>query len=260
MFLVQSTTFKNPKITYRNTSFAMDASAQWDLADCQFLSTGSSAKAVADIPYAIIHDKWAEGDHIKAIQSNLERQMSGRGVGQARCLGTVSIHLNKKDNAEGPLRTRLREARKLGVDLVILVLQNKDQEFYSVFKFLADRVFGLQSMMFVTKSNFRKGSWNPTGVDQYVGNIMMKVNLKFGGINHSAETNGAKHGKISEFLSNTLVLGADVTHPSGGALPGCPSIAAVVGSVENTGGKFLGSIRLQGEANKEVCSGPCIRY
>ncbi|KAH9867104.1 hypothetical protein IAQ61_007696 [Plenodomus lingam] len=37
----------------------------------------------------------------------------------------------------------------------------------------------------------------------------------------------------------------DVTHPGPGALLGTPSIAAIVGSVDQHGGKFLGSMRLQ---------------
>jgi eukaryotic translation initiation factor 2C len=77
----------------------------------------------------------------------------------------------------------------------------------------------------------------------------MKANLKFRGINHCAESSNDVSKK---WLKDTLVLGADVTHPSGGALPGCPSIAAVVGSTEETGGRFLGSVQLQSEGNKEV--------
>jgi eukaryotic translation initiation factor 2C len=66
----------------------------------------------------------------------------------------------------------------------------------------------------------------------------MKVNLKFGGINHSTSDVRAR-------IHKTLVLGADLSHPGPGAIFGCPSIAAVVGSVDDNGGKFLGSMRLQ---------------
>lgn len=38
---------------------------------------------------------------------------------------------------------------------------------------------------------------------------------------------------------------SDVTHAGPGSLPGTPSIAAIVGSVDECGGKFLGSMRLQ---------------
>lgn len=63
----------------------------------------------------------------------------------------------------------------------------------------------------------------------YMANVMMKVNLKGGGRNYSAADNDGKN-KISDVLSKTFVLGADVTHSGAGSLIGCPSIAAVVGS------------------------------
>jgi eukaryotic translation initiation factor 2C len=37
----------------------------------------------------------------------------------------------------------------------------------------------------------------------------------------------------------------DVTHASPASIPGTPSIAAIVGSVNQSGGKFLGSMRVQ---------------
>lgn len=38
---------------------------------------------------------------------------------------------------------------------------------------------------------------------------------------------------------------SDCTHPEANSLAGTPSIAAIVGSVDSKGGKFLGSMRLQ---------------
>jgi eukaryotic translation initiation factor 2C len=42
---------------------------------------------------------------------------------------------------------------------------------------------------------------------------------------------------------------SDVTHAGPGSLLGTPSVAAVVGSVSQNGGKFLGSMRLQPHDN-----------
>lgn len=78
-----------------------------------------------------------------------------------------------------------------------------------------------------------------------MANVMMKANLKLSGVNHSVN-------KVRCRLSNTLIIGADVTHPGFSTLPGTPSIAAVLGSVESTGGKFLGSMRFQYKDKQEV--------
>ena len=137
------------------------------------------------------------------------------------------------------------------------MLQSKDQDCYSAFKYLSDVVFSFSSMAMVESSNMRNVKGNSgvesatSGLDQYCGNLMMEANLKLGGINHTAEGRSA-YGQIKEHLENALVLGADVTHPSNGALLGCPSVAALVGSVETTGGRFLGSMRLRSEGSKEV--------
>jgi hypothetical protein len=56
-------------------------------------------------------------------------------------------------------------------------------------------------------------------------------------------------------MQNTLVLGADLSHPGPGAIQGCPSIAAIFASVDDDGGKFLGSMRLQtlGHSDQLFC-------
>jgi eukaryotic translation initiation factor 2C len=73
----------------------------------------------------------------------------------------------------------------------------------------------------------------------------MKMNLKASGINHTTRF-------LEDIFSKTLVLGADVIHRSSGSIPGCPSIAAIVGSVDDRSGRYLGSMRLQDREKKEV--------
>jgi eukaryotic translation initiation factor 2C len=129
--------------------------------------------------------------------------------------------------------------------IVVLLLPSPDQKVYSDFKFLADRAFGIQSICVTESANFKwdkqknEKVWKPEHeLRQYFDNVAMKGNLKLGQINHTVE-------QIHSKLRNTLVLGADLTHAGTGAVYGCQSIAAVVGSVDQTAGKFLGSMRLQ---------------
>ena len=79
---------------------------------------------------------------------------------------------------------------------------------------------------------------------------MLKMNLKAAGINHTVNSNLI--GPLGSFMKTALVLGADVTHPGPGSVPGCPSIAAIVGSVDQHAGRFLGSMRLQHIPRAEV--------
>lgn len=127
-------------------------------------------------------------------------------------------------------------------EMALLLLNRKDTTAYSIFKDLCDRKYGLHSICLSQPLNCKKGNdggrWSK---------IALKMNLKAAGINHTI-----KNGLIQEFMKDTLVLGADVTHPGPGSIPGCPSIAAIVGSVDEHAGRFLGSMRLQRKSRKEV--------
>jgi eukaryotic translation initiation factor 2C len=83
-------------------------------------------------------------------------------------------------------------------------------------------------------------------------NVMMKLNLKLGGINHVVQPVANRLGKT------TMVLGADLVHPGTGAYPGTPSIAAIVGSIDDHAGMCLGSMRLQSvnKIDREVSGSP----
>ena len=139
------------------------------------------------------------------------------------------------------------EAAAKGTNFALLILRNKSAESYAHFKDLCDRKWGFHSLC-VTQT-----ALNGSGRGQLMGNLMLKMNLKTGGSNHCVAD-----GKMKEIMPNTLVLGADVTHPGKGSITGCPSIAAIVGSVDGLGGRFLGSMRLQSKDKKEVSF--CVRY
>lgn len=242
MLKVDCSRLPYPKIRYGDQTYNITpAEAKWNLGNKQFLSTKDHERTVS---YKILYEGKVETAHIDQIRQNFEGQLRKLQVGNAAHLGTHQQQVNVQG-----LRYGLQQAQRDEVDLVILVLRSKGQDVYSNFKYLADCVFGIPSIVMVTASNYRGQAWNATGLDQYIGNIMMKANLKLGGINHSAES---AEGNIERYLGNTLVLGSDVTHPSNGSLFGCPSVAALVGSVDDTGGCFLGSLRLQSKGSKEV--------
>jgi eukaryotic translation initiation factor 2C len=67
------------------------------------------------------------------------------------------------------------------------------------------------------------------------------VNTKLGGTNHLLDDNAMRWLREK----TTLVLGADVTHPSPASAPGTPSIAAVVASVDQNFVQYPASLRIQ---------------
>ena len=83
---------------------------------------------------------------------------------------------------------------------------------------------------------------------QYFSNVVLKLNAKLGG------TNAILAPGSTSFLNDpahpTLILGADVVHPAPGPT-GKPSFAAVVGSVDSNGAKYVAATQIQ-EARKEI--------
>ena len=159
------------------------------------------------------------------------------------------------DSIKSKIRIPLQNMKKKypQADFAILLLKTKSISVYSAFKDVVDRYEALQSLCMTQAPNF-KGRCNPE-ITQYMANIMMKVNLKFGGGNHIVRFEKNPKSELKAALQGTLVLGADVTHPGTGSLVGCPSIAAVVGSIDSNAIKFRGSMRLQRTCKKEVMLG-----
>ncbi|KAL8653968.1 MAG: hypothetical protein Q9226_003623 [Calogaya cf. arnoldii] len=72
----------------------------------------------------------------------------------------------------------------------------------------------------------------------YFANVMQKVNIKIGGINHVL----AEQGRPLDFLtqSSTMFVGVDVTHPATDNMINPPSVVGVVASLDSTYTTWLG--------------------
>lgn len=151
----------------------------------------------------------------------------------------------------------------------VVILPNKpDYDLYATVKRAAELDLGTRTLC-VTYSNLRstlgKLNRSPHAFGQLASNLALKCNLKGQGDNHhivdafsplferhsaiSAANNSNGKGKAAEVTPkstcDTIVIGADVAHPLKAAAPGCPSIASVVGSVDDHFVSFPGSMRLQ---------------
>lgn len=187
-----------------------------------------------DFKYTILCGPNVQPPDQATCDARLSAQFSKCGLTAQQCIripNTV-LHTSLPSTNQAVMEERLRQAEKAGANLVILLLKGHDVAAYRNFKDLADRTFGLQSICMTLKRG------KDAALYETMTNIMMKVNLKFGGINHVVDG-------VSRWLKNTMVIGADLVHPGPGSYPGTPSIAAIVGSVDYFGGKCLGSLRLQ---------------
>ncbi|KAH7380394.1 Piwi domain-containing protein [Phaeosphaeria sp. MPI-PUGE-AT-0046c] len=235
MLQIPATVLPYPKPVYANGTVSMDThNPKWNLYKRKLLHTNSKAVVKVFIVTVPQNDNKASVMH---DENFLEQTWIGFKTAMQKTYETANFQFVGK--AASPqfghdlnaARAALGQAKEKGANFVMLLLEKKSVSAYSHFKDLADRRYGIHSVC-VTWD--KKRGFNP----QYWANIALKLNLKLGGINHTVRG-------IETIMKDTLVLGADVTHPGQGSLLGTPSIAAIVGSVDQTAGKFLGSMRLQ---------------
>lgn len=155
------------------------------------------------------------------------------------------------DNLERDIRRNCKES-----DLVIAVFprKNRDQRVnHTNFRIATDQRVGILSICLCKgkmDNLFGDDGFNttqaqewPQKIADYFRNVAMKLNVRSGGINHVISRDSLPLvGQTAQ--CDTMILGADVTHPSPGSLRGTPSIAAVVGSIDEHFTLFAGQTRL----------------
>jgi hypothetical protein len=99
----------------------------------------------------------------------------------------------------------------------VLVILRGSKDVYADVKRLTDTEMGIPSQCMLIKHAIKASP-------QYIGNLLLKINSKLGGVNSSLEA------PLPLFDRPTIVFGADVTHPSGGS--NGPSIVAIVASMD----------------------------
>ncbi|KAK3316364.1 ribonuclease H-like domain-containing protein [Apodospora peruviana] len=115
-------------------------------------------------------------------------------------------------------------------EFLLVILPDKNTLIDNAVKLMGDVEFGIQTVCVVQNKIFE-----PNGQLGYFANVGLKVNLKFGGVNHKFQKDIPliKAGK-------TMVVGYDVTHPTNLA-PGvsnAPSMVGLVASIDSDLGQW----------------------
>ena len=118
----------------------------------------------------------------------------------------------------------------------MVVLPGNDKKLYSEVKRVGDSVIGIPTQCVQVK-------FVQQAKPQVCANILLKINAKLGGTNHVIDDSFKP--AISK---DTIVFGADVTHPSP-TENGIPSIAAVVASMDYHASKYHARARVQRHRN-----------
>lgn len=216
---------------------------------------------------------------IEHIGEEFNREIPSYDFGEVRLTPANWTGLPPNANAQD-IKGGLEAAAKAKADLVALLLPSSASSHaraYRYFKSQADQVYGFKTIC-MAEDKLKKGGLNKvnkvnkamssgkskggplnkamsSGQSQdgplkyYMAGVALKLNLKLGNWNWEA---CGDLGEIRNYIShrvgarlNTLILGADVTHPGPNSVEGCPSVAAVVGNVDLVCGRMPGSMRYQ---------------
>ena len=112
-------------------------------------------------------------------------------------------------------------------ELIIVVIEERNPVLYKMVKKFADIYAGIATVCVTEAVLTREGGWEAN-----FANIGLKVNMKFGGVNHRLHEN-------IDLLSSgkTMLVGYDVTHPTG-PTQNAPSLVGMVASVDRHAAQY----------------------
>lgn len=204
----------------------------WNLKNVKFAEPGNVLKSWAILSL----DRFCGPQEMETFSRLLVSSMKTYGIALANdkppCVqaaqgGSVKVSLSEA------CKQAFIKAGKLDPQLIVVIMPRRDVELYKQIKTIAS--MNLKSWVPTQCLQWSKIR-NPKGQDQYLGNVCMKLQSKLGGVTHDVRLAIDK---------DTMIVGADVTHPppTRGLIQ--PSIAASVAGMSSANNKFETSIRLQ---------------
>ncbi|KAF8630592.1 hypothetical protein AX15_002839 [Amanita polypyramis BW_CC] len=202
----------------------------WDLKDKHFFKPGTirqrvvavydrrfDNRSIEDLIRHIVQGCRTFGMPVLNRQPIIETNLAGHGDVSAQ-LRMAGLR-NRNMNGETP-------------NLIVVVLPDGGDDIYRRVKYFGDvEVNGRRYPMCQKAGRAR---------EQYWTNVLAKVNVKPGGINHVLSSEPL----LRDPRNPVVVLGADVMHLAPGTV-GRPSYAGVVGSVDPLASKYVPTMRVQ---------------
>jgi eukaryotic translation initiation factor 2C len=247
MLPVQAKVLEAPKVSYlQNITEPARRKGKWNLQKQQFARSGTAKTTTWSVLSVQTTTLTVAAGHIQNFQRSLQAGMQQYGLQATKW---------PSHNNLDPLQTfassgdpdkwleRLTNIQKKGVDVLFVLLPSKHASFYTIIKQIGDIELGLQTICHVcdeqkphkAQRNPPPPWFGPKTDPNTIANLLLKFNLK-----------SSQHGVNQQFAGeksyllqgDTMLMGMDVTHAGAGAMKGAPSIAAVVGSIDDRFAQF----------------------
>ena len=238
--------YKQPKSD--NPHFVHSRAGQWDLRNVYF----RRAQQVVKWSYLNIADEERRRNDLVPVNKAFEvfqqaLQDTGIQIGNP----TAPDYMRLENASDKVLQQWIFDCRSsYNIDLVVVMLPDKDAHRYNTIKRIGDVEVGIHTICVVYENFCKKDKVKKQGPSfkkpeehnkQTFANIALKVNLKLQGLNHELDLWSL--GIIG--ANKTMVVGIDVTHPSPGSESDCPSVAAMVASIDQQLGQWPAALSLQ---------------
>ncbi|GAA6023079.1 hypothetical protein JCM11491_002325 [Sporobolomyces phaffii] len=237
-----------PKVQYNPASgrgtFPSVNFGAWNLRDSRFFQSGKPLEHWGVVNFSGTPDNVIEGFFGALVQQAQARGMSIKSP-QPRAIIRAAPHEDVKSpisRAAQAIVNHRQNPTHAPPQILFFVLH--DPHMYNAVKRSAAFDF---PVAIPTQVLLGKKLGSPKGVDQYIGNVLLKINLKLGGVNSIIAP-----ADLPKYGTTTMMLGCDVTHSTGAGTPRAgadadvnPSIAAVVATTDGSGNKYSAQVREQ---------------
>ncbi|KAL8786701.1 MAG: hypothetical protein Q9213_002637 [Squamulea squamosa] len=210
MIVVPARILQPPTLLYGNRKTITPRNASWNLAGpTRFYQP----KELKNWSYVLC----GRSEFSSVHQAALCKQIKACGLGSSEPLPFDGYRttLGKADDdaTDEALQEVLQQAKTEGAKFLFVILESCSKPIHARLKYLADIKIGIQHTTLDSSRYVAQCSKKDHG-DNYFANVIQKVNVKIGGINHILD----KKGDPLDFLvrSSTMLVGLDVTHPSPG--------------------------------------------
>jgi eukaryotic translation initiation factor 2C len=256
MTVIPARELQAPKLSYKAGS-ANVRDGSWNILNVKFHRGGIVANwwvlVVRDGPASIINKP--DDPQLTSLCRGFAEKCRASGMAvphtPPRILAAQLLPPSTDPSRTGSIN-QIRQTIQKSLDLdkgkkpsfILVLLSRVDNYIYPGIKRLGDVELGIHTVHMLLEKALK----DPKKQDQYFSNVALKLNTKLGGINHLLDNDSTKWLTSKK----TMIVGMDVTHPGPTSVPGTPSIAAVVASVDDTFVQFPASMRIQ-KGKTEVC-------
>ncbi|PIG89651.1 hypothetical protein AARAC_011813 [Aspergillus arachidicola] len=187
LITVEGRILDQPNVMYRGNSSVKQFSGSWNITSTKFNVPGRRLRKWSYLLFSDkeVQDAFPDVKSLQPVVKKLQAALIDTGVPVDVPLPGKIVGVDTDDTAD--LDNTLRGAAN-SLNLLYIILPDKDSRWYPVIKRLCDVEYGLQTICSVAPKLVAKRGQTMDqygkSLDQYMRNVAMKFNLKLGGTNH----------------------------------------------------------------------------